>query len=163
LLATLDDETTLVGGSVVSIYTDGRYVSNDLDFVTWRQERQYKPLMEGLGFRKRGSYWEHDDTELLVQFVSSPVMVGSKMARGPWTPARSEAYRSPRRPERRGRRGDRRGRARGGRRDRRPGGHSGEELPDRGAPGIVGLSAARSSASSPAPPLPRRIQTLGMN
>lgn len=67
-----------MGGAVVSIYTEGRYVSEDLDFVTWRSERQLKPLMEQLGFRKKGFYWIHDDTDLFVQFVNSPVMVGNK-------------------------------------------------------------------------------------
>jgi hypothetical protein len=82
-LAVLDDEPVLVGGSVVSLYTDGRWVSDDLDFVTWRRERQYRALLEALGFRKRGSFWEHPSTELLLQFVNPPVMVGNKHVREP--------------------------------------------------------------------------------
>jgi hypothetical protein len=80
-LAELGDEPVLVGGAVVAIYTAGRYVSDDLDFVTWRQERQYRPLLQALGFRKRGAHWEHPDSELLLQFVNAPVMVGRKHVR----------------------------------------------------------------------------------
>lgn len=84
-LLALDDEPVLVGGAVVSIYSDGRYVSDDLDFVTWSSERRYRPLLEALGFHKRGSWWTHPDTDFLVQFVNPPVMVGNKHVR---TPAR---------------------------------------------------------------------------
>jgi hypothetical protein len=82
-LAALDDEPVLVGGAVVSIYSDGRYVSDDLDFVTWRPERRYRPLLEALGFAKRGSWWVHPNTDFLVQFVNPPVMVGNKHVRVP--------------------------------------------------------------------------------
>lgn len=92
-LADLDDAPVLVGGSVVSLYTDGRWVSDDLDFVTWRSERELKPVMEQLGFRKDGAAWEHAHTELLVQFVNPPVMVGSKHVRRPATMrARGRAF-----------------------------------------------------------------------
>jgi hypothetical protein len=84
-LAALDDEPVLVGGAVVGIYSDGRYVSDNLDFVTWRSERHYRPLLEAVGFHKRGSWWVHPDTDFLVQFVNPPVMVGTKHVR---TPAR---------------------------------------------------------------------------
>lgn len=83
--AGLDDEPVLVGGAVVSIYSKGRWVSDDLDFVTWRPERRYRPLLEALGFEKRGSWWTHPATELLLQFVNPPVMIGGKHVR---TPAR---------------------------------------------------------------------------
>lgn len=77
-LAELGDEPVLVGGAVAAIYTEGRYVSDDLDFVSWRNERQFKPILERLGFSKSGMHWSHPDTPLLLQFVNSPVMVGKK-------------------------------------------------------------------------------------
>jgi hypothetical protein len=55
-LAAVDDEPVLVGGAVVSIYSRGRYVSDDLDFVSWLDERRRRPAMEALGFAKRGAY-----------------------------------------------------------------------------------------------------------
>ncbi|HEX6836255.1 MAG TPA: hypothetical protein VF334_06755 [Polyangia bacterium] len=77
-LVAIDDEPVLVGGAVVSIYSDGRFVSDDLDFVSWRDDRRRRPVMEALGFHKRGSHWVHPRTELFVQFVNPPVMIGHK-------------------------------------------------------------------------------------
>ncbi|HXU71637.1 MAG TPA: hypothetical protein VN947_20025 [Polyangia bacterium] len=82
-LAAIDDEPVLVGGAVVSIYSDGRFVSDDLDFVSWRDDKRRRPAMEALGFHKRGSYFIHPDTELFVQFVNPPVMIGHKHVREP--------------------------------------------------------------------------------
>lgn len=79
----LDDRPVLVGGSVATIYSRGRYQSYDLDIVTWRDDRRIKPVMEQLGFVQDGNYWSHPKTELFVQFVSPPVMVGEKHIRRP--------------------------------------------------------------------------------
>jgi hypothetical protein len=76
-------DAVLVGGAVVSIYSEGRYVSDDLDFVTHKQERALRAPMESLGFKKEGMYWTHPETQLLVQFVSPPVMVGNKYVAKP--------------------------------------------------------------------------------
>ena len=70
---------------MVSIYSRGRYVSDDLDFVSWLDERRRRPAMEALGFHKRGAYYLHPDTELFVQFVNPPVMIGGKHVREPAT------------------------------------------------------------------------------
>ena len=82
-LAAGGDEPVLVGGAVVSIYSDGRFVSDDLDFVSWQDDRRRRPAMAALGFEKRGAYWVHADTELFVQFVNPPVMIGHKHLREP--------------------------------------------------------------------------------
>jgi hypothetical protein len=79
----LGDQPVLVGGAVVSIYTEGRYLSDDLDIVTWRDNRKLRPVMAGLGFAEKGSYWEHPETNLLVQFLDSPVMIGRKHVKVP--------------------------------------------------------------------------------
>lgn len=84
-LAAIADEPVLVGGAVVSIYSDGRWVSDDLDFVSWLDDRRRRPAMEALGFRKQGAYYVHPDTELFVQFVNPPVMIGGKHVRVPAT------------------------------------------------------------------------------
>ena len=84
-LAAVDDAPVLVGGAVVSIYSDGRFVSDDLDFVSWQDDRRRRPAMEALGFEKRGSHWIHPDTELFVQFVNPPVMIGAKHVQTPAT------------------------------------------------------------------------------
>jgi hypothetical protein len=74
----LNDNPVLVGGAVVSIYTEGRYVSNDLDIVTYRDKKSIRPVMEKLGFVEEGSYWKHESTDLLIQFVNPPVMIGKR-------------------------------------------------------------------------------------
>jgi hypothetical protein len=81
LLGQLGDWPVLVGGSVVSIYTNDRYVSDDLDMATWRRESEYAPLLRAHGFTKKGSWWEHPNTAYFVQFVNPPVMVGRKHIR----------------------------------------------------------------------------------
>ncbi len=79
----LGDDPVLVGGAVVSIYTEGRYLSNDLDIVTWCDDQKLKPVMTKLGFEKKGMYWQHAKTDLLIQFVGSPVMIGRKYVKVP--------------------------------------------------------------------------------
>lgn len=74
----LGDYPTLVGGSAASIYTDESYASDDLDIVTYKEKHLIRPVMQKLGFREKGSYWEHPETSLFVQFVSSPTMIGNK-------------------------------------------------------------------------------------
>lgn len=85
LTTVLHDHPVLVGGAVVSIYTRGRYVSDDLDIVSYRRREQVRPLMAELGFIERGSHWEHPNTKLFVQFVNGPVMIGRKHVKEPVT------------------------------------------------------------------------------
>jgi hypothetical protein len=42
----LEDPAVLVGGAVAAIYTEGRFLSDDLDFVSWRSAKQLRPVME---------------------------------------------------------------------------------------------------------------------
>jgi hypothetical protein len=83
VLSKLDDSPVLVGGAAVSIYSEGRFVSDDLDVVTYRSERQIAPLMSELGFSKKGSHWVHPSTKLYVQFVNPPPMIGTKYIKKP--------------------------------------------------------------------------------
>lgn len=46
---------TLSGGSAVSAYTENRYVSEDLDFVTTALLEDLEPVLEPLGFVHTGS------------------------------------------------------------------------------------------------------------
>jgi hypothetical protein len=49
-------DAVLVGGAVVSIYSEGRYVSDALDFVTYKQDKVLRQPMQALGFKKKGMY-----------------------------------------------------------------------------------------------------------
>jgi len=67
----------LSGGAAVTVYSDGRYQSADIDFVTNETLALIAPVMERLGFRKGpGRHFEHPDHELVVEFVAGPLAFG---------------------------------------------------------------------------------------
>jgi len=55
----------LSGGAAVSIYTDNRYKSMDLDFVSTAETKVIEAALVPLGFKRQdGSrYFTHDDTD----------------------------------------------------------------------------------------------------
>ena len=71
---------TLSGGSAVSAYTENRYESEDLDFVTTALLEDLKPVLEPLGFvhtgRPRLSVFEHPATRWYVEFPPAPLSFG---------------------------------------------------------------------------------------
>ncbi len=69
-LSQLDLSPVLVGGAALEFYTDSRYQTHDLDFVMPQDDRVV-PLMESLGFEKRGKDYLHPSIELWVEFPSS--------------------------------------------------------------------------------------------
>lgn len=70
----------LTGGGAVSIYTDNRYRSYDIDFVTAASRRELGAVMATLGFRPGGGrHFEHPATPLVVEFVAWPVTVGDEV------------------------------------------------------------------------------------
>lgn len=73
-------EIVLTGGSVVSIYSQGKYVSKDLDFVveSFTQRRKLKDVMEEIGFKEVGRHFEHPDAAYLVEFPGGPLSVGKQ-------------------------------------------------------------------------------------
>lgn len=72
-------EAVLVGGSVVSIYTNEIFPSDDLDFAVYRSAKTLYPTLEKLGFNKLvGNTAEHPTAKFYVQFVNAPVSVGEK-------------------------------------------------------------------------------------
>ena len=62
----------LTGGSCVSIYTDNRYQSYDLDFIEEGSSRRKKiaECPEKIGFQEKDRYFTHPDTPL---FCGVPV------------------------------------------------------------------------------------------
>jgi len=65
-------ESVLVGGSVVAIYSEGKYVSDDLDFVVDAELKKIRPFFEKLGFIFTNQTAEHPATNLYVQFLLGP-------------------------------------------------------------------------------------------
>ena len=71
---------TLSGGAAVSIYTDNRYVSEDLDFVTIALVKQLKMALEPLGFEHTGqprlSVFDHPKARWYLEFPPAPISFG---------------------------------------------------------------------------------------
>jgi hypothetical protein len=70
----------LSGGSCVSIYSEDRYVSMDLDFVNagFTKRSDIKKIMESLGFFEENRYFRHPESDLLVEFPPGPLAVGEE-------------------------------------------------------------------------------------
>lgn len=87
-LATIVSETlekagitaTLSGGAAVSIYSDNKYQSVDLDFVTTALVGELKTALEPIGFvhtgRPRLSVFEHPGTHWYLEFPPAPLSFG---------------------------------------------------------------------------------------
>jgi hypothetical protein len=72
-------DTVLVGGAVVSIYSDGAYKSGDLDFVlTSMFVKNLSEAMREIGFVKKGGrHFIHPECKhLFVEFPSSFLEIG---------------------------------------------------------------------------------------
>ena len=71
---------TLSGGAAVSIYSDNRYQSADLDFVTAALVDDLKTALEPLGFVHTGqprlSVFDHPKTTWYLEFPPAPLSFG---------------------------------------------------------------------------------------
>ena len=72
-------DTVLVGGAVVSIYTNNEYESGDLDFISHGPEREIIKAMSSINFKKEGKSFVSDQTDLYVEFPSGPVSIGDEL------------------------------------------------------------------------------------
>lgn len=73
--------SVLVGGAVVSIYTEGLYRSGDLDMVADSVERsKLEEVLKGIGFEpSRSRYFKHPKCEhLFLEFPRGPVEIGEE-------------------------------------------------------------------------------------
>ncbi|MFT5241597.1 MAG: hypothetical protein ACI9X0_002581 [Kiritimatiellia bacterium] len=70
----------LSGGSCVSIYSEEKYVSMDLDFVNagFAKRAAIKTVMEALGFHEENRYFRHPGSDLLVEFPPGPLGIGDE-------------------------------------------------------------------------------------
>jgi hypothetical protein len=71
---------TLSGGAAVSIYTDNRYISQHLDFVTIALVNELKSALGPLGFKHTGqprlSVFDHPNTKWYLEFPPAPLSFG---------------------------------------------------------------------------------------
>lgn len=73
--------STLVGGAVVSIYTEGLYRSGDLDMVPDRRDRiKIQAVLEQIGFMPdKSRYFKHPACgHLYLEFPNGPVELGDE-------------------------------------------------------------------------------------
>jgi hypothetical protein len=74
----LGDRLVVVGGSAISIYTEGTYVSQDIDIVG--RASRLAPVLKRWGFEyaERGhrGYWTRDDLGILVDVIDRSDYVG---------------------------------------------------------------------------------------
>lgn len=74
----------LVGGAVVSVYSEDVYLSGDLDFVKedlFVRQEDLEGAMAEIGFQRRDRHYAHPECKhLFVEFVSGPVGIGEDTA-----------------------------------------------------------------------------------
>ena len=71
---------TLTGGGCVAIWSEGKYVSRDLDFIEEGPvpRRQVKAALAGIGFVEKNRYFVHRETDCFVEFPTGPLTVGDE-------------------------------------------------------------------------------------
>ncbi|MCP5049558.1 MAG: hypothetical protein GY940_20480 [bacterium] len=73
-------DTVLSGGACVTIYTENKYQSYDLDFVlqSYTERKKIKTVLVKIGFKEAGRSFKHKDTPYYVEFLSPPLSVGEE-------------------------------------------------------------------------------------
>lgn len=74
-------EAVLVGGACVSIYSQNRYQSYDLDFATYDHLKSIEKVLNKIGFKRKGRCFEHEECPYLLDFVNPPIAVGHESIR----------------------------------------------------------------------------------
>ena len=69
-------DAVLVGGACVSIYSQNRYQSYDLDFVTFEELKLIEKVLGKLGFKRTGRSFSHKQCPYLIDFVTPPIAIG---------------------------------------------------------------------------------------
>lgn len=71
-------EVVLSGGAAVGIFSDGEYVSKDIDLVNtlFENRRNLDKAMNEIGFSAIGRHYEHPDTDHIIEFPPGPLHVG---------------------------------------------------------------------------------------
>lgn len=74
-------DTVLVGGACVTIYSENRYQSYDLDYITYEDMKKVKKALQEIGFTEKNKYFQHEGCQWIVEFVSPPVAIGNEQVR----------------------------------------------------------------------------------
>ncbi len=73
-------DVVLSGGACVSIYSDGKYISKDLDLIDiyFGKRSKIRKAMQEIGFSEEGRHFIHPDTDFFVEFPAGPLSVGEE-------------------------------------------------------------------------------------
>jgi hypothetical protein len=76
-------DVVLSGGGCVSVYSDNRYRSDDLDFIErYREDRkELAAALDMIGFKPKRRYFIHPDTPFFLEFPTGPLSIGSEPVR----------------------------------------------------------------------------------
>jgi hypothetical protein len=71
-------EVVLSGGACVTIYSENKYISEDLDFIESGStpRRKLKKVLYEIGFIEENRYFKHPETSYVLEFPSGPLSVG---------------------------------------------------------------------------------------
>jgi len=73
-------DVVLSGGNCVSIYTENKYASLDLDFIEFNyidRKKLKKSLLE-IGFHENNKYFVNPETDIFLEFPPSPLNTGEE-------------------------------------------------------------------------------------
>ncbi len=74
-----DIDAVLVGGACISIYTEDKYVSYDLDFVSYGSLKEISKALSEIGFKKKSSrHFVRKDCPFFIEFVAPPLAIGNE-------------------------------------------------------------------------------------
>ena len=74
-----DIVAVLTGGACVSIYTKNKYVSYDLDFVSYSPLKEISGVLSEIGFiRESSRHFVRKGCPFLVEFVAPPLSIGDE-------------------------------------------------------------------------------------
>lgn len=73
-------DVVLVGGACISIYSNNKYSSFDLDFIaTCISTRQrIRTALAEINFVEEQRYFKHSETEFFIEFPSGPLSIGDE-------------------------------------------------------------------------------------
>lgn len=73
-------DVVLSGGAVVEIYSRGRYVSLDMDFIeqSLYTRKRIRAALAGIGWTERNRYFVHPETDRFLEFPAGPLSVGDE-------------------------------------------------------------------------------------
>ena len=74
-------DVILTGGAVVSIYSNNKYVSNDLDFLSSSDHQKITDAMFALGFKNEGKDFRHPNADFYVEFPGRTLVIGDSPMR----------------------------------------------------------------------------------